>query len=115
MSTRVLGVLFVVVLALSIPSSASAHPIRQYHGSDYADVGSNHRSLTVCDRESDGNGFFGQFVNQNGQSYYLTDTNGSASPCASDYYGGASPLINFRLCEQTSQWTSSCGAWWGIS
>lgn len=84
-------------------SPALAEP-RATQGSDYASY--NGTTLTVCDRESDGNGVYAEYLFATGRGK-VGDGNGSVPPCGEKRVGDIS---QFRVCEDTFG-SDSCSNW----
>lgn len=100
---------------LAFPNLASAHSMTFYHGSDYATVSTNHRTVTVCDRESDSDMFFVKLRLSNNQTGTVSDWGGSAGGCGSGTF--AYPIVTIQLCEQTNSITGAhnCTGVQGVS
>lgn len=106
---RKLTVSFLLLALLSLlPYSAAAHSQTFYHGSDYTVVGSSHKYIQVCDRESDSNSYFVNIMLSDGDWRRIYDLNGSASPCASTTY--SIPIVTIQQCELVNAviQTTSC-------
>lgn len=62
----------------------------------FAKVSTNHRTLTACDTNADGDGFWAEYKRSDGGSGYVKDTNGSASGCGSGTAPSGVTITSFR-------------------
>jgi hypothetical protein len=103
--------LIVGILALVLPtvlsigltdSSTSAHQTDWiYHGDDGAWVHDDHRTITVCDFESDGHYVYGQLrAWYFGDWVYSEEQDGGDHGCDTEYFPSGYENDEFRLCEE---------------
>ncbi len=93
----------VAALAAVVVPAAYAHYTNVYHGSDFLAIGSDHRTASACDRESDGNLVYADLILSNGNRVRVWDNYDDL--CSSRTF--SSPIRDFRLCEETV----GCTAW----
>ncbi len=75
-----------------------------YEGDDYATYSNG--KLTVCDKESDGNGVYAEYRGPSASHGFVWDGNGSSNGC-----GSASVAVTkFRVCEDDFG-SDSCSSW----
>lgn len=95
----VVGAAFVMALFVAAPPAQAAGPWKVNEGADYVTVGTSDKNAAICDMEEDGNGVYGLFFFNNGNSTgKIWDTNGSAAPCAYPP-AFADTIFVARVCE----------------
>ena len=77
-----------------------------YQGDDYA--WSNGTDVSVCDREADGHGVYGEFDLSSGSNATVRDPNGSASGCGTNKFNR---VVFFRVCEDLNNLPDPCSSW----
>ncbi len=90
------------VAAIAVPA-AYAHYTVAYHGSDMVSIGSDHRTVSTCDRESDGNLVYADLILANGNRPKVWDNYDQL--CSSRSF--SSDVRDFRVCEEGV----GCSAW----
>ena len=88
--------------AVAVPA-AYAHYTVAYHGSDMVAIGSDHRTVSTCDRENDGNLVYADVILANGNRRQVWDNYDQL--CSTHIFG--SDVRDFRVCEDGV----SCTAW----
>ncbi|WP_143570376.1 hypothetical protein [Streptomyces acidiscabies] len=79
-------------------------------------VSSNHRTLTVCDEEADGLGFWTAYQRSDGRSGTVKDTNGSASGCGKGTAPSGVTITKVRLVQNLGGGTTVyLGDWRAVS
>lgn len=79
-------------------------------------ISNGHRTLTVCDEEADGLGFWTAFKRSDGGSGTIKDGNGSASGCGSGTAPSGSAITQVRLVQNLGGGTTVyLGDWRTVS
>lgn len=82
-------------------SPAQAHQYTMNHGSDYAWVTVDHRSVYVCDNEADNHGVWVDYATRAGHSYVARDPDGQGGSCGHQFPPDGSTIVRARICEAT--------------
>ncbi len=78
-------------------------------------ISSNHRTLTVCDEEADGLGFWAAYKRSDGKSGTVKDTNGSSSGCGKGTAPAGETVTQVRLIQRNGNASIYLGGWHTVS
>ncbi len=99
-----------VPAALALTATgAQAHATSISEGLDFAAVASDHRTMTVCDRENDGSVVEGHFRLSNGHMRVVLDQVAGGS-CEIQKLPYIQTVVEYRVCE-LSFTTSRCSGY----
>lgn len=98
-----------LVLALT-PMTANAHYSSMYHGSDYANANSGHKSGDVNDQECDGNAVWMDVTIFQGTKVWTRRFNAGGCNAPVTHWNTDVPIFSYRICEEGNGCAPSGGA-----